>query len=92
MTSRTHLTIPQAILPLTIWLIEGDGLRCFQTTSTTTEAGIRLYGFERRISSIFKMDYSYGLRIKHKDQAHWETNDHWVIRINKVMLPKSHKF
>lgn len=53
MTLRTHLIIPQAIHPLTIWLIEGDGLRCFQKTNTTTEARIRLYGFERRISSIF---------------------------------------
>lgn len=53
MTSRTHLTMPQAIHPLTIWLNEGDGLRCFQKTNTTTEARIRLYGFERRIASIF---------------------------------------
>lgn len=37
------------------------------------------------------MDYSYVLRIKHKDQVHWETNDYWVIMKNKVMLPNCHK-
>lgn len=52
MTTRTHLTVWQAIHPLKIWPIEGDGIRCFQKDNTP-EARIRLQSYMRRISSVF---------------------------------------